>query len=127
MHEYSLVRSLLRQVQTILQHEGSVKATEITLAIGPLAGVEPVLFQEAFEQLAPSFGVADAELAIRETVLTARCDECKHDFEVQRFLFQCPLCQARNVRVISGEEIRLLDITVIEEREAPISKQAETR
>ena len=127
MHEYSLVRSLLRQVQAILQHEGSVKATEITVAIGPLAGVEPVLFQQAFEQLAPSFGVSDAEMAIRQPVLTARCNDCKHDFEVIRFLFQCPLCQSREVRVISGEEIRLLDITVIEEREAPIAKQAETR
>ncbi len=126
MHEYSLVRSLLRQVQTILQHEGAVKATEITVAIGPLAGVEPVLFQQAFEQLAVSFGVSNAKIAIRQPALTARCNDCEHDFEVIRFLFQCPRCQSREVRVISGEEIRLLDLTVVDEREAPIAKQAET-
>ena len=53
MHEHSLVRSLLDQVEQLRRENGAVSVDVVTVEIGPLSGVEPDLIHSAFEQLAP--------------------------------------------------------------------------
>lgn len=112
MHEASLVRTLLNQVSDLLtEHRGDCVET-IFIELGPLSGVEPLLVQSAFEQLAPESPVAGAKLVIQEIALGARCRQCHADFEIQRFQFLCPACGSRDVQVVSGDEFRLLSITI---------------
>lgn len=115
MHELSLVGHLIRQVESILLDEGGGRATEIEVAIGPLSGVEPMLVQSAFEQLAPRTSLSHAALRIEETELRARCRQCHEEFVVESFQFQCPACESRSVDVTSGEDFRLVSISVEEE------------
>jgi hydrogenase nickel incorporation protein HypA/HybF len=114
MHELSLVRSLIRQVESILDDEGG-KAVEIEVAIGPLSGVEPLLVQSAFQQLAPKTQLADAVLRIEQPKLLARCRDCQCEFEIHGFLFECPTCQSRRVDVTSGDAFRLISVSVEED------------
>lgn len=116
MHELSLVRSLIRQVESILTTEGGI-ATEIEISIGPLSGVEPLLVQSAFDQLAPASPLRDAVLRIEQSELRARCRHCDQEFAVESFLFQCPACDSRLVDVTSGDDFRLLSISIAEEGE----------
>lgn len=116
MHEFSLVRSLIRQVESILTKEAGT-ATEIEVSIGPLSGVEPLLVQSAFDQLAPESQLVGAKLRIEQTELRARCRDCHHEFAVQSFLFECPACHSRLVDVTSGDDFRLMGITVAETEE----------
>ena len=111
MHELSLVRSLIRQVESILDEEGG-QAVEIEVAIGPLSGVEPLLVQSAFQQLAPDTQLADAVLCIEQTQLLACCRDCPCEFEIHGFLFECPACQSRRVDVTSGDAFRLISVSV---------------
>ena len=67
MHEVSLVRSLLEQVDRVVTSQGGRAAVEVCVEIGPLSGVEPLLVKEAFTQLA-----GDGTLIIDEVPLTAR-------------------------------------------------------
>ena len=115
MHEYSLVRSLLRQVRQVLSEQQPGHALQrVNVSIGPLSGVEPELVEIAFGQLVGSFGFPDAKLSIVRTSLEACCIECEDRFSVQSFKFQCPSCRSRDVRVTSGEDFRLIDLTVVE-------------
>ncbi len=112
MHEASLVRTLLHKVSDLLtEHQGDCVET-ITVELGPLSGVEPLLVQSAFEQLAPQSPVAGAQLVINEVALGAKCRQCHVDFEVQRFKFLCPTCGSNDVQVVRGDEFRLLSITI---------------
>lgn len=111
MHEFSLVRSLIRQVESILADEGG-RATEIEVSMGKLSGVEPMLVQSAFAQLAPASQLGEANLRIVETELMAVCRQCHREFEVQSFRFQCPECAGRTVDVTRGDEFRLVSISV---------------
>lgn len=107
MHEVSLVRSLLEQVDRIVTSQGGRAAVEVRVEIGPLSGVEPLLVKEAFVQLA-----GNGTLIIDEVPLTARCDSCHTEFEVESFRFVCPRCDSRETCVVRGDAFRLMSVTV---------------
>jgi hydrogenase nickel incorporation protein HypA/HybF len=121
MHEYSLVRSLIRQVESILDDESGT-ATEVHVSIGPLSGVEPMLVELAFDQLSPTSRLAGSALRIEETDLRARCCDCNHEFVVPSFVFECPQCDSRQVHVVSGDDFRLISISVEDTEEPAAAK-----
>ena len=52
MHERSLVRSLLAQVQALAAEHPADRVAAIRVRIGEFSGVEPELLQSAYEELA---------------------------------------------------------------------------
>ena len=111
MHEQSLVRSLLKQVESIYQQSDGDGIAEVRVEMGPLSGVEPLLLDEAFRLLAPHSCAAGATLAIDEVPLIAECGVCEIQFKVESFRFHCPDCDG-NVRVVQGDALRLTSISV---------------
>ena len=94
MHEFSLVRSLLEQVERIVTEQGGRAAVEVRVEIGPLSGVEPLLVKEAFSQLS-----VDTTLIIDEVPLMASCHSCAREFELKEFRFACPHCSSRETSI----------------------------
>lgn len=118
MHEQSLIKTLLRQVEEIRgQHDGE-RVTEVRVEVGLLTGVEPLLLMSAFDQLAPQSTAAGAKLVIDEVPLIARCKSCCCDFEVTDFVFRCPKCNG-TVQVIRGDEFHLVSVSLYETDLAP--------
>lgn len=111
MHERSLVRALLKQVESIRQRHGAEQVTEVRVEVGPLAGVEPLLLGVAFEEMAVAGSVCGARIMIDEVALHAECEACSHNFEMTDFVFRCPHCGS-NVRVTRGDEFRLVSVSV---------------
>jgi hydrogenase nickel incorporation protein HypA/HybF len=112
MHEQSLVRNLLRQVDEICRQNGG-QVTEVCVQVGPLSGVEPILLASAFEQLAPSSSASDSKLVIEEVSLLANCESCTIEFEIQNFVFRCPRCQGK-VNVTRGDTCQLISVSLCE-------------
>ncbi len=112
MHEQSLTKSLLRQVDEIRRRHGSPRVSEVRVEVGPLSGVEPLLLASAFEQLAPEGAAAGATLVIDEVALLARCKQCRHKFEVVDFVFRCPQCGG-NCQVTDGDTIQLVSVSLV--------------
>ncbi|MFH1303278.1 MAG: hydrogenase maturation nickel metallochaperone HypA [Planctomycetota bacterium] len=112
MHERSLVQNLLRQVEQIVVEQGGGQVAEIRVQAGDLSGVEPLLFQMAFDDMAPAVFSADCQLALEVVPVTAVCSQCDHRFEIVDFQFRCPACQAGSVRVIQGDEVKLISVTI---------------
>lgn len=112
MHEYSLARALLRQVEEIVRREGAAVASCVSVTIGEFSGVDPELLQMAFEDVAQQSLVVNAELLIEKVALEARCENCSNEFAVERFRFVCPKCENGSVKVIRGEEMMLERVTL---------------
>lgn len=112
MHEFSLVKSLLRQVSGIAEQHHAACVQEVKIEIGPLTGVEKILVQEAFELLSPEFVGSDCRLLIVEVPLQAMCDSCRKSIVIQKFRFQCTACGSSNIRITGGDAFRLLDVTI---------------
>ncbi len=127
MHEMSIVRSLLDQVHSVVDDPARNIVIGVSISIGPLSGVEPLLVKSAFEHLAAPAGLSEAKLEIVAVQLRARCLDCQQDFDVVDFVFECPACRRRNVRVIGGDEVRLLHVTVNERNHpVPLNQEAKT-
>lgn len=107
MHEYSLARALLRQVEEIVRREGAAAASSVRVTIGEFSGVDPELLQMAFQQVAGQSPLVSAELLIEKVALAARCESCSCEFTVERFHFVCPKCESGSVKVVRGEELML--------------------
>jgi hydrogenase nickel incorporation protein HypA/HybF len=107
MHEYSLANALAEQVRDIARQHSATAVTEIVVAAGPLAGVEPLLLASAFEQMATDELLCKARLIIEEVPLTIHCDMCESDSELNDFAFICPHCGADATRVVGGDAVML--------------------
>ncbi len=110
MHEQSLVRSLLKQVESLrCEYDGGC-VSEVRVEIGPLSGVESLLLLGAFELLSNGTTADGATLVVDEVPLMAKCKSCSHAFEINNFVFSCPLCGG-NVKVTSGDEFLLTSVS----------------
>jgi hydrogenase nickel incorporation protein HypA/HybF len=111
MHELSLVRSLLGQVDRIRSENDGLAVDEIHIEVGPLSGVEAVLLQSAFEQVAVEYDASGARLVINEVPLMAGCTTCG-PVAVEPVRIRCPHCGRDDVQIISGDEVRLCSVTI---------------
>ncbi len=121
MHERSLVKSLIRQVEQILADQGGDAVEEVAVEVGPLSGVEPLLIQEAFSDLIQKSRATGAHLSIREVPITAYCQTCDSTLEIEKFHFRCPDCQSHDIRVTGGDVFRLLHVTLRQNSEPVLS------
>jgi hydrogenase nickel incorporation protein HypA/HybF len=111
VHEASLARSLLRQVQQLAARQPEARVVRVNVLLGEFCGVEPELLAAAFADLAAASPLGAVNLVIQHVSLAAKCEECGEDFAVERFRFVCPACQCRRARVTRGEELLLESVT----------------
>lgn len=122
MHEQSLVKSLLRQVEQLRHENDAVCVDVVTVEIGPLSGVEPELITSAFEQLAPLYFAHCPRLEIRLIALAMRCRECRAESAAPEITFQCPMCSSSQIQIVRGDEFRLIDVAM----QVPVFKDTST-
>lgn len=112
MHEMSLVRNLMSQVQAIVTDNHAESAEEILVEIGPLSGVETELVKSAFLQLVDECGQSNAKLTVHEIPLVVRCRDCDRESDLNDFVFRCHECNSGRVQVVRGDEFRLVSVTL---------------
>jgi hydrogenase nickel incorporation protein HypA/HybF len=112
MHEQSLVRSLLAQVEQIAAKHRANEVDEVVIAVGSLAGFEPLLLASAFERLAASDLFRRTRLTIEHEPLTLVCQNCGDTFAPAEFVFTCPGCASQKTRVIRGEGVILKNVAL---------------
>ena len=112
MHEQSLVRSLLKQVEQLRIQNDAVTVDAITVEVGPLSGVEPELIQDAYAQLVGSYFPSNPHLEVQTINLQIRCRNCQKESAVEKITLQCPVCLSTSVQVIRGDEFRLIDVSM---------------
>lgn len=113
MHEDSLVRSLLRQIDELVADHGGGRVVGVCVEAGPLSGIEPTLFAEAFYRRREGHGAAEAELQIESVGLSCRCRVCARDYIVEELRFVCPHCGGDAVDVIAGDAVVLKSIVLM--------------
>ncbi|MEO9934493.1 hydrogenase maturation nickel metallochaperone HypA [Rhodopirellula bahusiensis] len=119
----------MKQVDQIAAENDEADVAEVTVEVGPLSGVEVDLVKIAFEE---QCGVVDlakdpegegslvrsttasTRLEILEVPLTVRCTHCYAESDLSSFIFRCESCGSGEVQVISGDEFRLISLTLAE-------------
>lgn len=107
MHELSVCRSLLEQVNRIAAKniDGTVKS--IHIQVGPLSGVEPALLQSAFPVARSNTLAAQADLVIHSQPIRVKCQQCAAESEVTPNKLICGECGDYHTVLLSGDELLL--------------------
>lgn len=119
MHELAVCQSLVAEVARVAAAQGASSVESVSLAIGPLAGVEPHLLKAAFP-IAVAGSVAEgASLLIEETQIRVRCGMCGAESDAANNRIVCGQCGAWRVDVISGDELLLKSVSLTRETPKP--------
>jgi hydrogenase nickel incorporation protein HypA/HybF len=77
MHEYSLVEALIGRVEAEARRRGALKVHGLSVRIGELAGVDPELFQTAYDTFRAGTGCAEAPLTMKTIPASWTCPGCR--------------------------------------------------
>ena len=104
----SICQGLIDQVERIAAEKGAGRVDSITLSIGPLSGVEPLLLSRAYEIARAETVAKNAVLEIETGPVVVECRSCgaSGEAEVNRLL--CPSCGDWQVNLVQGDEMLLL-------------------
>jgi hydrogenase nickel incorporation protein HypA/HybF len=76
MHEYSLVQSLVARVEAEALKRRAIAVHKLTVRIGELSGVEPELFQTAYDTFREGTICARAALVLERVAASWSCPRC---------------------------------------------------
>ena len=120
MHELSLCMNVIDQVTTLAAEHQARAVSRITVRIGVLSGVEPLLLANAFT-IAQAGTVAENARFITESVpARVHCTDCGADSDVPAQVLRCAACGSTATRLIAGDEITLasVELAVADEEHA---------
>jgi len=112
MHELSICEGLLGILEDVARREGVTRICRIRLRFGALAYVEPQALEFAFEAVTRGTVAEGAELTFEIQPAEAHCEDCGHDFAVERRAVPCPQCGSNRLAIHGGTEMRVMALEV---------------
>jgi hydrogenase nickel incorporation protein HypA/HybF len=110
MHEYSIVQSLIDSCEENAKANDAKKVTKIVVKIGVMSGVEPHLFQIAFDTFKENTVCEYAKLIINVQKVIVKCNSCNQEIELSDKQYTCPNCNSYNLNVLDGEDMFLMSL-----------------
>jgi hydrogenase nickel incorporation protein HypA/HybF len=117
VHELSVCQALIGQVEGIAREHSATGVALIRLQIGPLAGVEPQLLEQAYPLASTGTIAADAQLVIERLPIKVRCRQCGAETSAEPNRLLCGTCGDWHTTVISGDELILASVELVTENE----------
>jgi len=114
MHELSVCRSLLAEVERVARVNHAERVVTVSVRVGPLSGVDAGLLAQAFT-IARGGGVAEtAELVVEASPLRVRCRECAAESDATMIRFVCGVCGGWHTDLVSGDELTLMRVELLD-------------
>ncbi len=112
MHELSVTQNLLKLAVRHAEQAGAVRITELTLVIGELSSIVDDSVQFYWDMVAEGTIAQGAIINFKRVPAALRCDDCGHEFPLDRERFTCPNCDSGRVSVARGDDFFLESIEV---------------
>jgi len=108
----AIARSIVELAVAAAEKEGATRIVKVNVLAGELRGIIPAQLIMCFGLMSENTPASGAHLSLRITPLVGRCMKCEEDFTVKDSRFTCPGCQGQDVQMVSGTELRVVDIDV---------------
>lgn len=112
MHELAIARSIIHIVEDHARREGVERVKKVCVRIGGFSCVEPSSLTFCFDIIKKDTVASNAFLEIDKEPVKGMCSDCGGEFEVEGFIFTCPLCNGRGIRISGDDEMRVLYMEV---------------
>ncbi len=107
MHEYSLVQALVTRVEAEAKKRNALAVHGLSVRVGELAGVDPELFQTAYETFRAGTICAAAPLTLTRVAASWSCPRCGTPI-ARGAILRCVACDAP-ARLDDGSDALTLD------------------
>jgi hydrogenase nickel incorporation protein HypA/HybF len=91
VHEYSLVEALVSRVEEEAAKRSAIRVARLSVRVGEMAGVDPELFQTAYDTFRAGTICADVPLTLTRVPATWSCPRCKGAIP-RGAVLRCPTC-----------------------------------
>jgi hydrogenase nickel incorporation protein HypA/HybF len=126
MHEMGIALEIIDIVRSsIPADKPDARVERINLKLGKLSAVVADSLRFCFEVAAKEAGLGGAELVIDEIPVTACCNSCGHTWTIEKPVFVCPACDHTSIEMLSGRELDIESIEILEEGDEPHANQHE--
>jgi hydrogenase nickel incorporation protein HypA/HybF len=113
MHELSIAEAIFAIAE---DHAGGRRVEKVEVKIGHLRQVVPSALTFAFELVAQGTCIEGAVLEIEDVPARIVCRNCTTESRVTEFPFACPSCRGFDVDVVSGDELLVDALEVVNEQ-----------
>ncbi len=118
MHEMGIALRIVEIASASLPVDlGAARVSKVNLKVGKLAAVVPESLRFCFDVAIKDTPLKDAILAIEEVPVVASCKDCHAQWTIDEPVFICKTCQSGSLEILSGRELDIESIEVIEEAE----------
>lgn len=114
MHEFSIIQSMIPQIEEFLVQGNYRKVKRILLEVGVMSGVIQDALEFAYDICSKGTPIEGAVLSIRMMPVIASCEKCFVKFEIQDYSYICPQCSGIDLKLLSGKELTIKEIEVEE-------------
>ena len=116
MHEMGIALQIVEIASTSLPPDlGDARVAAVNLKIGKLAAVVPESLRFCFAVAVKDTPLAGAKLVIDEVPVVASCNDCNTQWTIDEPVFICKTCQSGSLEILSGRELDIESIEVVEE------------
>ena len=116
MHEMGIAMQIVEiAIASIPADLENARIDRVNLKVGKLAAVVPESLHFCFQIAAQDTPLHHADLHIEEIPVVARCTDCQVEWTVHEPVFRCEQCSSGSVEVISGRELDIVSIEVVDE------------
>lgn len=111
MHELGIVYQLMKTVDNIKVEQNVSEIESVTLQIGEMTDIVPKFIEEAWKVSAPETEYKNTKLRIEIIPACAKCSDCGYEDKVKNFGLTCPECGSSKLKIISGREFLIKEIS----------------
>jgi hydrogenase nickel incorporation protein HypA/HybF len=115
MHELSIALSLIETACEEMSRLGATRVNAVHMRLGPLSGVVKDALVFSFDAAAAGTPIEGARLEIEDVPVTVWCAVCDAKRELASLARRrCPACDAPTPDILTGEELELTAMEVVD-------------
>ena len=111
MHEASLVRPLLREIERLCAERPGERLMGVTLSVGCLSGVDASYLRHAFLEHAPGTSAEGAQIIVEPRDPEIECGRCHWQGAATLPELRCGACGSPETRLMNGTDLLLKSLT----------------
>lgn len=112
MHEFSIATSIIEIAEAEAKKADASAIKELVLDVGTMAGIEFFALDTAMEMAVKNTMLDQAIVSVNKIQATARCAECKTEFEISQVYDPCPKCGSLYHELLGGKELQIKSLVV---------------
>jgi hydrogenase nickel incorporation protein HypA/HybF len=115
MHELSVAYEINGIVDQYVKAEQKKFIKSVRVRIGKLQNILPDSLSFCFEAINSSGNSIGPKLEIEPVPITIECNKCGSVNEIKGLAFSCIDCGSTDIKVITGNELSVIEIELFEE------------